>query len=345
MPQIHIVNPIEIPDWDAQVLAFPQATVFHSAAWARVLIESYGFKPHYCVKSDGKALTAILPLMEVRDVLGRKKAVCLPFSDFCAPLYNEPADFIEIFTNAKDAARGRKWRSITLRGNCPFPEDTPTSTSYYRHILRLNADPDSLLKNFRENTRRNIRKATKCGVTVEFDTSLDAVREFDRLNCLTRKRHGLPPQPMFFFAKLHELIIARGKGRIALARRNNTVVAAFVFFEFGQTAFYKYGASDDRYNDACANYAIMGEAIRTYAGQGHTEFCFGRTEPHHRGLLQFKTGWNATQYLINNYQFDLGKNAFCKSELSTTGSHNRIFMRMPLPILRLVGRLLYKYMG
>jgi len=32
MPQLNIVNPLEVPDWDAQVLEFPEATVFHSAA-------------------------------------------------------------------------------------------------------------------------------------------------------------------------------------------------------------------------------------------------------------------------------------------------------------------------
>ena len=60
MPQLHIVNPLYLPDWEAQVLAFPEATVFHSAAWARVLIESYGSKPYYCVKYQGERLSAIM---------------------------------------------------------------------------------------------------------------------------------------------------------------------------------------------------------------------------------------------------------------------------------------------
>jgi len=345
MPQLNIVNPLEVPDWDAQVLEFPEATVFHSAAWARVLVESYGFKPHYCVKYDGEKITAILPLMQVRDLLGRKKAVCLPFSDFCAPLHSAPADFDEVFALAQDTARSNGWRSITIRGDCPFPEGTPTSTSYYRHTLRLNTDLDSLFNGFRDTTRRNIRKATQHGVAVEFATTLDAVREFCRLNCLTRKRHGLPPQPTRFFEKLHDLVISQGHGQVALGRKDNTVVSASVFLEFGTTAFFKYGASDDRHGDGYANYAIMWEAIRRYARQGCTEFCFGRTEPQHQGLLQFKTGWGARQETVNSFALSTRTGAFCQSELATDGLHNRIFMRMPMPMLEFVGGVLYRFTG
>jgi hypothetical protein len=345
MQQLQIANPLDIKDWDARILAFPEATVFHSSFWARVLIESYGFKPRYIVKFDGDRFVAVLPLMEVRDLFAGRKAVCLPFSDFCSPLYRDSTVFHEVFEYAKQAARAKQWRFLTISGNAPFPENTPASPRYFRHVLRLNTDENLILKNFRNTTRRNIMKATTGKVIVAFDKSPDAVREFCRLNCLTRKRHGLPPQPMRFFEKMHQIIMAQSHGMIALGRIGKRVVSASVFFEFGKTAFYKYGASDDRYSDTCANYAIMWEAIRSYGSLGYETFCFGKTEPQHEGLLQFKNGWGAEQQTINNYAYNVKNDAFVRSPQKTSGIHNTVFRLMPVPVLKILSFFIYKYMG
>ena len=39
--------------------------------------------------------------------------------------------------------------------------------------------------------------------------SFESIKDFYRLNCLTRRMHGLPPQPFSFFKKIHEHIICR----------------------------------------------------------------------------------------------------------------------------------------
>ena len=45
----------------------------------------------------------------------------------------------------------------------------------------------------------NIKKALKEGVEVQLHNSFESVKSFFKLNCMTRKRHGLPPQPFKFF--------------------------------------------------------------------------------------------------------------------------------------------------
>jgi len=54
------------------------------------------------------------------------------------------------------------------------------------------------------------------GLTVTRETSREAMEEFFRLNCLTRKRHGLPPQPAVFFKKIYEHIISPKYGSVFL---------------------------------------------------------------------------------------------------------------------------------
>jgi hypothetical protein len=341
--KFQIVDPCDVPNWNELVLIFPEASIFHSVEWARVLIEAYKFKPLYCIAYDEGKPVAIIPLMEVHGLLGRKKGISLPFSDFCQPLFKEQNAFLDTFKFTQETGIKNHWQSLSIRGNAPFSNDTRISTYYYRHILKLSNNPDELFKLFRENTRRNIKKAIKENVTITFENSLEAVVEFYRLNCLTRKRHGLPPQPFYFFRALHKNILSKEQGCVALARGNNTIIAGSVFLEFGKTAFYKYGASDERFVKTQANYLLMWEAIQKYAHAGAELFCFGRTESQHEGLLQFKNGWGAEQLTINNYLYDFRKNDFIKEDLQTSGLHTKIFERMPLLMLRSIGFLFYRY--
>ena len=64
----------------------PDATIFHSTAWARVLVDTYGHRPCYVQMSLNGSLLALVPMMEVQSALTRSRGICLPFSDYCAPL-------------------------------------------------------------------------------------------------------------------------------------------------------------------------------------------------------------------------------------------------------------------
>jgi lipid II:glycine glycyltransferase (peptidoglycan interpeptide bridge formation enzyme) len=99
-------------------------------------------------------------------------------------------------------------------------------------------------------------------VTVEFDRSLAALREFYRLHCATRKRHGVPPQPFLFFRKIHENVLARDLGTVASARFGGRVIASSVFFHFGREAIFKYNASDPRSQSRRPNNLVLWEALR-----------------------------------------------------------------------------------
>ena len=295
--------------------------------------------------SGNNRIAALIAFMEVRDIFGRKRGVSLPFSDFCLPLFRDKAVFDEVFQFAIEKARANSWRSITVRGNAPFADDIPKGDSYYRHVLSLKKNENELYRNFRNSTQRNIKKAIKSEVSVSFESTRDAVQHLYRLNCLSRKTHGLPPQPHFFFDHFFREIIEKGHGEVALARYKGRVASASVFFHFGTVASYKYGASDAAMSNTRANYLVMWEAIRRYNAQNFGLFCFGRTEKEHEGLLQFKNGWGAQQQTIDNYAYDVKKGAFIRARLKTSGLHNTVFRHMPMPALKTTGFLLYKYMG
>jgi hypothetical protein len=341
---IQIINPIEYPGWDQLLTANENASFFHTSAWARVLYESYKYKPLYFASIDNGKLTALMPLMEIRSPLTGKRGVSLPFTDYCPAIAADQDHYQNILEDIIAYGKKAGWKSIEFRnGENPFLNARPSS-NYYAHTLKLTPNEQDLLKSFRSSTKRNIKKAEKEGVKAELHQSYDAIKEFYRLNCITRKHHGLPPQPFLFFKNIFKHVISHDHGHTLLAYHNKKIIAGAVYFHFRDKALYKYGASETRYQHLRANNLVMWEAIKWYAKHGYQLFDFGRTEPENEGLLQFKRGWGTAEKSISYYKYDLTRNAFESNKAGIRSSYP--FLKLtPLPLLKLAGRLLYRHVG
>ncbi|MEW6405414.1 MAG: methicillin resistance protein, partial [Chloroflexota bacterium] len=79
-PDIHILDPLVLPEYDALLLATPGHSFFHSSLWARVLSDSYGYRPVYFASMSEGRFNALMPVMEVKSVLTGLRGVSLPFS-------------------------------------------------------------------------------------------------------------------------------------------------------------------------------------------------------------------------------------------------------------------------
>jgi len=106
---------------------------------------------------------------------------------------------------------------LELRSGNNLLPSTSQSIAYLGHTLNLTDQEEQIFSSFRDSTKRNIKKAVKEGVEVKIDGSLKSVEEFYRLNSMTRKEHGLPPQPFSFFEKIYDHIISRNLGLVVLA--------------------------------------------------------------------------------------------------------------------------------
>ncbi len=224
-----------VPGWDAMVMAHPQSSFFHGSAWARVLSDSYGFKPRYLTLTSERHLNALLPLMEIDSVLTGRRGVSLPFTDFCEPLSSELFPFPGMFQELIEYGQSRHWKYVECRGGQAPVEGAPSSLAYYGHELELIADETRLFAGFHDGVRRAIRKAQSSGLSVEVSGTEAAVRTFYRLHCRTRRKHGLPPQPFTFFRNIQRHVLASGQGIVVLAKLDSQPVAAAVFFLWGNS--------------------------------------------------------------------------------------------------------------
>jgi hypothetical protein len=226
----------------------------------------------------------------------------------------------------------------------PVPAPSPFVT-YLGHTMDLARGEKVLQAALRDSTRRNIRKAAARGLDVRITHDLEGIREFYRLHCLTRKLHGLPPQPFSFFKKIHERVISTGQGFVVLASRGGKNIAGSVFFYFGERALFKYGASDRKYQDLRANNLVMWEAVKWFAEKGFKTLCLGRTELENEGLRQFKNGWGAEETRIQYFEYDLPRGSFAPPGKKGAPIYINVFRHTPVPVLNLIGSLLYRHIG
>jgi hypothetical protein len=344
---VNIIDPLSFSDWDSLVLSDPSHSIFHSSSWARVLCETYHYMPVYFAVLDQDDLVALLPFMEIRSILTGKRGVSLPFSDNCDPIIKKGSTFHELFAQVVAHGKKYKWGSLELRGGDKHLNNTTFSAYYFRHNLTLSQDEEQIFKRFRDSTKRNIKKALAEGVEVKRCSSFEAIKAFYQLNCVTRRDHGLPPQPYYFFKKIYTHIISKDRGFVVLASYKNKIIAGAVFFHSGDQAMYKYGASDKKFQHLRANNLVMWEAVKWYGTTGYRNLCFGRTEPENQGLRQFKNGWGTQEDIIYYYTYDLKSNTFKGGvkRQSAQAFYNKVFKRFPIPVLRIVGSLLYRHIG
>ena len=341
---IRRVDPLTDPRWDARLAGCPGATFFHGAAWARVLAGTYGFDPlYFTVGGEAERLSALLPVMGVRNWLTGRRGISLPFTDACAPLAAEAETAGDLFAEALACARASGWNYLECRGGRALLGDPPASTSFLGHQLDLSPGESRLFAQTAESVRRAVRKAGQSGLTVEFSRDLAAIRVFYRLLGRTRKRHGLPAQPFRFFANIQRHILAQDQGCVVLARQGATPVAGAIFFHFAGTALYKFGASDERFQHLRANNRVMWEAIAWHVQKGFSRLDFGRTSLANAGLRRFKLGWGATEQPIDYVRYDVRAGAFTSGRDESSGWYNRLFRRLPVSLSRLAGALLYKH--
>ena len=339
-----IIDPLIYPNYNALLLERDDSLFFHSASWAQVLNRAYKYQPLYFSIVKNGNFTALLALMEIKSPLTGNRAVSLPFSDYCYPISSERKDFDTIFDRVFVYGRKAKWKTFEMRGETSFLTDVSPSSSYYLHELKLKSNKKNIFSKFRSSTRRNILNAAKSGVTAKVCYSWESLREFYRLHCSTRRHHGIPPQPFYFFKEIYNHIISPGKGFVVLARYKSKPIAGAVYFHFGQNAIYKYGASNRKLLHLRANNLVMWTAIKWYIRNGFKTFSFGRTAPSNTGLLQFKRGWGPDERIVSYFKYDFIRECFVKEKPKRQILYF-LFRRLPLPVLNLTGRLLYRHVG
>ena len=342
--QFRRVDPLREPEWDKSIKDAPEATIFHTSHWARVLSSAYGYVPHYFLaEHSGKRVS--LCLSEVNSWITGRRASSLPFTDECVVLgvTADAALWNEVLKFSAQIARKNRWTRVEFRGVPPIEDHA--GASFFGHELDLRTGIEQLFANCESSVRRAVRKAERSGIVVDFESSRSAVQDYYRLHCLTRKKHGVPPQPFKFFEQIYLNIIEPGLGFVALGKLAGRVLAGAIFFNYDRKALYKFGASDPSADHFRPSNQVMWSAIRFLVEQGSESLCFGRTSLHQEGLRKYKLGWGAKEKSIRYLQIKINSKGYNAASVEQGRESNPFFSRLPLPVLKQIGVWAYPHVG
>jgi hypothetical protein len=345
MDNITTIDPTTTNNWNQIISTLEGNSIFHTSNWAKVLKETYHFTPKYLLGGNAGKSEFILPIMGVKSFLTGHRGVSLPFTDFCGPLIKDEFSVKDAIDSITSIAKNQHWDSLQIRGGHPLFQDKTPSTFYLNHILKFGKTDDEIFSNFKSNLRRNIKKALKQDIKIIVDNSYESLKKFFQLNCLTRKKHGLPPQPFQFFENILKHIINQGLGSIFLAEFNGSTIAAAIYFHFNNKALYKFGASNDKFQLVRANNLIMWEAIKHFNSLGYKELDFGKTAPNNTGLQRYKLDYGPVEKERAYYKYDTKTDNFIHEELKENGWHNKVFSKLPISALKVSGSLLYRHVA
>ena len=345
--QIDTIDPRRDSTWEDFVLEASGATVFHSTAWAHVLQNTYRFQPRYLVAREGSAgIIAGIPLLETRG----RRVVSLPFSDQCAPLISDDAAGGALLMALKNMVRTNDASSVELRGEPPadlesqgfYPRET-----FVNHALPLDATLAETEMRFDKSARHASRKARRLGVTVRISMAREDMQRFYLLHVLTRKRHGLLPQPWQFFDNIHRHFVQSGCGHVLMVEHEGRLVAAGVDLAFKDTLYSKFMASDMRFKQLSAGNLLHCSEVELALSLGCRTLDLGRSDITGTGLRAFKSSCGGIEEPLPYFHYPTpATNGVVTSPSSLPRKALAVAVRFaPLWALRHAGALIYKYAG
>lgn len=328
------IDPLTDPRWRSFVSNHAAASVFHTPAWLSALRQTYGFTPRVLTTAArGEALENGIPFCRVDSLLTGRRLVSLPFSDHCQPLSAPP----ELIQALREIRLGEKLKYVELRpltGNfaCGFT----AVRRCWVHTLDLRPPLEEIYRRFHPDcVRRKIRRSEREGLEIQTGRSGALLAAFFSLQVLSRRRHGLPPQPRRWF---RNLLDAMGeKASIMVARFEGRPVASIMTLTHNRTLVYKYGASTSEGNRRGGMQRLLWTAIQRAKAAGIETLDLGRCDWNDAGLAVFKERWGAERREIVCYSYP---------ERASEAARPMLLARhLPAPFLILCGRILYRHFG
>jgi CelD/BcsL family acetyltransferase involved in cellulose biosynthesis len=344
---VYQFNPLKDSRWQPFVDDHPDGAVFHSAHWLEALWRTYGYEPVvYTTTPPGRDLTNGIAFCRVRSWLSGSRLVSLPFSDHCQPLAGAQ-DMAELMDWLKASRQSKHWKYIEVRPRCPEgaarASDVTKSESYSLQVLDLSPSLDTLFRNFHKScVQRKIQRAEREKLTYEEGRSDELLKKFYDLLLLTRRRHGLPPQPLVWFRNV--VACLGDRLLIRIVSKDGQPVASIVTIQYKDVLVYKYGCSDSRFNNLGGNSLLFWRAIQDAKKNGLLKYDLGRSETDNSGLVTFKENWGAVSMPLDYYRLPARQPFHLNSGWRTRVARG-VFSVMPDTLLAATGRLLYRHIG
>ena len=351
---VHRIDPLRDPRWTEFIERHRRASVFHTPEWLEALRRTYGYEPVALTTSaPGQDLTNGMVFCRIRSWLSGRRMVSLPFSDHCQPLVGIEGELEYLVAALEGDPDASKWRYVELRpvdalgGTMAHLEKSET---FCFHRLDLGPSSEELFRRFHKNSvQKMIRRAQREALVYEDGRSETLVQKFYQLHIQSRRRQGIPPQPLVWFRNLIECM--DDKLRIRVASKDGHPVASIITLRYKDTMVYKYGCSDKSVNNLGGTQLLLWKAIEEAKRDGLLEFDLGQSNWDTPGLIVFKDRWGAARSELTYLRRCPTRRSLESAAIVLSGGIlamsiiKQITASAPRGLVSMVGRALYRHLG
>jgi FemAB-related protein (PEP-CTERM system-associated) len=331
----------ETLEWDAFVRTSPHGTPFHLIAWKRAVEDTFGHRAHYLMATEERRIKGVLPLFEVRGLTGGKALVSVPYAVYggvCAVSQQARQALVDA---AARLGQERGAAYVELRQRDDLGLALPTKALYFTFSRAISKDEEENLLAIPRKQRRMTRQGLKHGLRAEIGR--DHFDLFYEIYAHSLRNLG---SPVFPRALLRGVLDHFGKecDLLSVWQGDRMVAGVMTLYYEEQVLPYYGGALRDAFKYAVNDFMYW-ELMCHAAKTGSRVFDFGRSREG-TGPYNFKRHWGFEPVPLP-YQYVMLRD----QELPNLSPSNprfelatRLWKRLPLPITKLVGPALTRYL-
>ncbi|HDP98157.1 MAG TPA: GNAT family N-acetyltransferase [bacterium] len=349
------INPEQDPRWDQFVSHHQFGWITHLSSWKKVIEKSFrNVRGSYFALVENQNIIAGLPIFIVKRWLLGNELISIPFGTISDPLVSDDHHAKLLLDHASQFAKKQKIEHIQIRAfkaaqylknaGAPFEIDD----SYKQHFLMLDKSLDELKLSFnRRNVTKRIRQSGNSDLSLRHATTMTDIEQFYELYLTTRKRFGLPPQPLQFIINLWERFTAQNQLDLILAELNDNIIGGLLFFKYKDRINAEIIAYEESYRDLHLSQFLYWHAIMIAKHENYQVFDFGRTSIFNEGLMNYKNRWGTQTHNLPIFHFSLTQNKrqSSRENLFVYNLARSISKKLPAPLFRAYGNFFYHHLA
>ncbi|MCZ6593931.1 MAG: GNAT family N-acetyltransferase [Bacteroidetes bacterium] len=314
----------------------------HALQWHDAFREAYGHTPLYLSAADVEQEGAILPAFVVRRPFQGPGVCSMPFLDTGGPCSQTAAISRQLVAELVRRAANIGARAVELRCIESLDIEIPANLDKVTMILPLPDDPQVLWQGLKAKVRNLVRKAERAGLTVEFG-GMELLDAFYAVLAVNMRELGSPVHSKAFFGAILQAFDQRA--RLALIRKDTTVVGGLLAIEFNGTLSVPWASSLREYFRLSPNMLLYWQTLRQACLDGVSRFDFGRSS-RGVGTYRFKKQWGAEEVQLYWYDIPVKNKSIRKMSGNSSGGKlvTSIWKHLPLQMTMWLGPKIRKYL-
>jgi FemAB-related protein (PEP-CTERM system-associated) len=328
--------------WDQFVLACPQASFFHRAAWQKILRDVFRIEGYFLYAERDGQIEGVLPLAQVKSRLFGNALVGLPHTVYGGVAANTNQAVSALEAEAQKIAQSLGVDHLELRNVARRHDDWPLQDLYVTFRKAILPEEEANMLAIPRKQRAMVRKGIKHQLRSEIDPGVD---RFFALFAGNVHRHGTPAMPKRWFQALRDEF-GDDCEVLTVVSVDGQPLSSVMSFYFRDEVLAYYAGDSEAARDVAANDFKYWELMRRACVRGLKVFDFGRSKQG-TGPYAFKKNWGFEPTPLH-YEYRLYKRDAVPQNNPNNAKYKLLiaaWRRMPIGLANWLGPFVVRNLG